>query len=115
MNSKIIDAGTFGTVLFHFVACGLPLVVSIAGSLAGGPARLSFAGYLNPFAMAALLVLSGVMLVLSLALYLRGCDCSERARKWRRIGLIIGFALYSVALAGHFVGIGGPAGEMPCH
>ncbi|MDR1008622.1 MAG: hypothetical protein LBL52_00005, partial [Rickettsiales bacterium] len=74
MKNKLIAAGTWGSVAFHFIVCGLPLVLAIFGS------QLSFAGSISPKLMWGMMIFSGGMLALSAALYFKGCGCEGKAR-----------------------------------
>jgi hypothetical protein len=100
MKDKLLNAGTCCTVGFHFVVCGLPLIVALFGG------ALSFSGIFGKEFMFILLALSGAMLALSAFAFVR-CGCRQ---KWRAVMLCVVVLLYGAAVLGHF-GAFSKAGE----
>jgi len=92
MKDKLLNVGTCCTVGFHFVVCGLPLIVALFGGM------LSFSGIFGKEFMLALLVLSGAMIILSAVAFVR-CGCRQ---KWRAVMLGVAVLLYGTAILGHF-------------
>jgi hypothetical protein len=97
MKTKLINTATCCSVGFHFIVCGLPLIIALLGG------TLSFAGFIGKPIMLGLLVLSGIMIAISICAFMKNkCDCNAKSRKWHIAMLAIASLLYSVALAGHF-------------
>jgi hypothetical protein len=92
MKDKLINVGTCCTVSFHFIVCGLPLIIALLGG------TLSFAGVFGKQTMLILLILSGVMIMFSVVSFVR-CNYKKR---WNLIMIIAVLLLYGIALAGHF-------------
>ncbi|MDR1476604.1 MAG: hypothetical protein LBI17_00560 [Rickettsiales bacterium] len=110
-TSNIFDAGTLLTALFHFVACGLPAIVALLGA-AG--ILVDIPGInISPAAMRTVMIVSGAMLALSVASYMRGCGCGGKTRRARKFILIAAAIFYAAGLAGHFM----PShhAQAPCH
>ncbi|MDR2770371.1 MAG: hypothetical protein LBB08_02895 [Rickettsiales bacterium] len=91
---KCLDCGTYASVGFHFVCCGLPLVLVLAGTGA------SFLDVPRGI-MAAALVLAGLLLAASVVLEIGGLCCGRRSKlKLALLGVCA--LLYATGLAGHF-------------
>jgi hypothetical protein len=96
-KTKLINAAACCAVGFHFAVCGLPLLIALSGG------TLSFSGWIGKPIMTALLILSGIMIIISVIAYIKNkCDCSPKTRRWQAVMLIIVSVLYASAVAGHF-------------
>ncbi|MDR3126066.1 MAG: hypothetical protein LBT92_00350 [Rickettsiales bacterium] len=111
MKRLLLNLGSMGTVLFHFIACGLPLVFSAFGGY------LSFSRHISPGAMTALMILAGAMLAAATTAYIKGCACEGKAKRVQKIAIIASWILYGTALIAHFTGPAGGAGNggTTCH
>ncbi|MDR1071339.1 MAG: hypothetical protein LBL21_01705 [Rickettsiales bacterium] len=103
---KIADAATCCAVGFHFICCGLPLVVALGGG------TLSFSGLVGGTAKTALLAVSAAMLAVSWLYYFRN-KCGRG--KWKLVLLASASLLFMGTTAAHFGGIEQTMGAPACH
>lgn len=92
------------SVLFHFICCGIPLLLVLFSLLFGINFEVELIKISHP-QMTILLIVSGIFLIISYIMYLKDCKgcCNQKFHKVNKIILIIATILYIIGTSGHFL------------
>lgn len=90
------------TVLFHFVCCGIPLILILLSLFFGMNIEMNLLK-ISHTQMTILLIVSGIFLTISYILYYKDCKgcCNQKFHKINKIVLIIATILYIIGTSGH--------------
>ncbi|MFV0625778.1 MAG: hypothetical protein ACK5N8_00330 [Alphaproteobacteria bacterium] len=102
LANKLSLTSTIATVIFHFICCGLPLILIMISILFGVNIETNIIKITHQ-QMTILLILSGTFLALSYFLYYKNCNgcCNQKFHKINKIILIIATLLYLIGVSGH--------------